>query len=86
MAGWTEGCPRDVKPAIAGQELVGMGLGFQKRDQALELGWVFGADVGSATLKVLGVLDAANLGVDARIAETGVDDNWAADGLAGRLQ
>ena len=86
VAGWTEGSPRDVEPAIAGEELVGKGLGFQERDKALELGWVFGADVGSAALEVLGVLDTANESVDARIAEAGVDDDGTADGLAGRLQ
>ena len=75
-----------MEPAIAGQELVGKGVGFQERDKALELGGVLGADVGSLAEHVLRVLDAAYEGVDTRVAEAGVDDNWAADGLAGRFQ
>lgn len=75
-----------MEPAIAGEELVGKGVGLQERDQVLELGWVFGADVGSLAKKVLGVLDTANESVDARVTEARVDDDGTADGLAGRLQ
>ena len=85
MAGRTEGSPGDVEPAGAGQELVGIFTIAEERDQTVELGGVLGADVGSLANEVLGVLDTANKGVDAGIAEAAVDDDGA-DGLAGRLQ
>jgi len=75
-----------VKPAGAGQELVGQGVGFQEVDQALELFGVLGADVGSLAEQVLGVSDATNLSVYATVAEAAVDDDGAADSLAGGLQ
>ena len=86
MAGRTEGSPGDVEPAVAGQELVGIFTIAEERDQAVELGGVLGADVGSLANEVLGVLDTANKGVDARVAEAAVDDDGTADSLAGRLQ
>ena len=86
VAGRTEGSPGDVEPAGAGQELVGIFRIAEERDQTQEQGRVFGADVGSLTEEVLGVPDTANEGVDTRIAEAGVDDDGAADGLAGGLQ
>ena len=75
-----------MEPAIAGQELVGIFTCLEERDEALELPRVLGADIGSAALEVLGILDAAHEGVDARVAEAGVDDDGTADGLSGRLQ
>ena len=86
MAGRTEGSPGDVEPAGAGQELVGIFTIAEERDQTVELGGVLGADVGSLANEVLGVLDTANKGVDARVAEAAVDDDGTAYGLAGRLQ
>ena len=86
ITGRTEGSPGDVEPAGAGQELVGILTLFQKRDQSLELLRVLGADVGSAALQVLGVLDTTNASVDVGIAEAGVDDDGTADGLASGLQ
>ena len=49
MAWRGEGIPRDVEPAVAGQELVGKCMGLEEVDQALELLRVLGADVGSLT-------------------------------------
>ena len=86
MAGRGEGRPGDVEPAGAGQELVGIFTTAEERDQTVELGGVLGADVGSLANEVLGVPDAANKGVDARVAEAAGDDDGAAYGLAGRLQ
>ena len=86
MPGNGEGRPGDVKPAVAGQELVGILTTAEECDQALELGGILGADVGSLAEQVLRVLDAANEGVDTRVAEAGVDDDGTADGLAGRFQ
>ena len=86
MAGDAEGCPRDVKPAVAGQELVGILTCLEERDQMLELLGGFRANVGSTALEVLGISDATNLLVDGLVAETGVDDDGAADSLAGGLQ
>ena len=79
-----EGCPRDVEPAGASQELVGQGVGFQEVDQMLELLGVLGADVGGLALQVLGVADTTNERVDAAIAEARVDDDGA-NLLTGRL-
>ena len=75
-----------MEPARAGQELVGQGVAFQEVDQMLELFGVLGADVGSAALQVLGVADTTNLSVNATVAEAAVDDDGAADSLAGGLQ
>ena len=80
-----EGIPRDMKPAVAGQELVGVFTSAEEVDQALELLRVLGADVGSLSQQVLGVLDTTNESVDARVAEAGVDDDGT-DHLAGRFQ
>ena len=55
-------------------------------DQALELVRILRTDVGSLTELVLGITDTTNERVDARVAETGVDDDGASDGLAGWLQ
>ena len=74
-----------MEPAIAGQELVGIFTIAEEHDQVLELGGVTRADVGSLTEQVLRILDAANEGVDAMIAEAGVDDDGT-DFLTGRLQ
>jgi hypothetical protein len=82
----TEGTPRNVEPAVACQELVGMFTGAKEIDQALELARVLGTDIGSQAQQVLGVLDTTNQGVDAMVAEAGVDDDGTADSLTGRLQ
>ena len=81
-----EGFPGNVEPAGAGQELVGILTLFQERDKALELLRVTRADVGGLAEEVLGVLDTANKGVDAGVAEAAVDDDGTADSLAGRFQ
>ena len=75
-----------MEPTVAGQKLVGQGIGLQECDQALELLRVFGADVGSLALEVLGGADATNLSVDPTVAEARVNDDGTADGLAGGLQ
>ena len=81
-----EGCPRDVEPAGAGQKLVGILTCLEERDQALELLGVLGTDVGGTAVEVLGISDATHLVVDGLVAEAAVDDDGAADGLAGGLQ
>ena len=85
VAGWGEGSPGDVEPAVGGEELVGEGVSLQERNEALELGGVLGADVGSLAKEMLGVLDAADQAVHAAVAEAGVDDDGT-DLLSGRLQ
>lgn len=85
VAGDAEGCPGDMEPAVAGQELVGVFTSAEEVDQALELARVLGSDVGSLPQQVLGVLDATNQSIDARVAEAGVDDDGT-DHLAGWLQ
>ena len=52
----------------------------------LELLRVLGANVGSAALKVLRVTDTTHTAINVGIAEAAVDDDGAADGLAGGLQ
>ena len=85
VARWAEGTPGDVKPAVAGQELVGVFTGAKEVDQTLELLKVFGADVGSLAEQVLRVADATNKSVHARVAEAGVDDDGS-DLAAGGFQ
>lgn len=85
MSWGAEGSPGDVKPAGADQELVGVFTGAKKVNKALELLRVLGADVGSLAKEVLRVANATDKGVDARRAETAIDDDRA-DHLAGGLQ
>ena len=75
MAGRSEGRPGDVEPVGGCQELVGHGMGLQKRNQAVELGGVFRADVGSLTEQVLRVADATHLAVVGLVAVARVDDD-----------
>ena len=86
VSGLGEGTPRDVEPAAAGgQELVGVRMGAQEVDQAVELLRVLGANVGSLACEVLRVADAAHMAVDILVAESAVDDDGA-DHLPGRFQ
>ena len=77
MPGLGEGIPRDVEPAGACEQLVGIGTGFQKIHQPLELPWVFGADIGSLAQQVLRARHAAHTAVHVGITETAVDDDGA---------
>ena len=77
MAGGGKRFPGDVQPAVAGQELVGQFVSFQEVDQMLESNGVLRADVGSTTLKMLGVLDSTYTAVHIGITKTGVDDDRA---------
>lgn len=54
MSWGAERIPRDVEPAAAGKELVGIFTGLEEGDEVLELGGILGADVGSLTEEVLG--------------------------------
>ena len=74
-----------MEPVGGGKELVGIFTSLEESDEALELGGVFGADVGSLTEEMLRVLDATDQGVDARVAVARIDDDGA-DHLAGGLQ
>ena len=86
VSGLGEGTPRDVEPAAAGgQELVGVRMGAQEVDQAVELLRVLGANVGSLACEVLRVADAAHMAVDILVAEAAVDDDRT-DHLPGRFQ
>lgn len=70
MARDAEGVPRDVQPAVAGQELVGQFVSFQEVDQMLELNGGLGTDVGSTALKMLRVLDPTYTAVHVGITNT----------------
>ena len=76
VAGWGEWVPRDVKPAVASQELVGVRAGAKEVDKALELLGVVRADVGGLALQVLRALDTTDEGIDAGRTEAGVDEDW----------
>ncbi len=85
MSGDAEGVPRDVEPPVAGEELVGQIVRLEEIDQALELLRVLGVDVGGLAKQVLRVTDTTHEGVDARVAETGVDEDGT-DHLSGGFQ
>ena len=74
-----------MKPAGAGEELVGVRIGAEEVHKFRELLRVTRADVGSLTEEMLRVANAADEGVDARVAEAGVDEDGT-DHLAGGLQ
>ena len=86
MARDAEGLPGNVEPAVAGQELVGKLVSFQKIDQAFELGGILRTDVGSTALKVLRVFDPTYAAVHVGITKAGVNDDGTADSLAGGLK
>ena len=75
VAGGGEGRPGDVEPAGTGQQLVGIVAGAEEVHQALELLWVFGADVGSLTEQVLRVAHTTDLAVVGLVPITRVDDD-----------
>ncbi len=85
MSWGAEGIPRDVEPAGGGKELVGIFTGLEEGDEALELARVLGADIDGLSKKVLGIGDATDEGVDARVAEARVDEDWT-NHLPSRLQ
>ena len=80
-----EGIPRDMKPAIAGQELVGVLRVLEEVDQKLELPRVLGADVGGLAQQVLRVADTTHMAVDVLVAKAGVDEDGT-DHLSGGFQ
>ena len=75
MAGGGEGGPRDVKPAGAGQQLVGILAGAEEVNQSLELLRVPWTDVGSLTEEVLRVAHATDLPVVGLVAVARVHDD-----------
>ena len=84
MAGLGEGVPGKVEPTIAGEELIGKGVSFKEVDEALELSWILGTDVGSLADKVLRVAYTPYSAIDVLRTETGID-NDRANNLAGRF-
>ena len=80
-----EGVPRDVEPAIAGEELVGELVSLEEIDQTLELSRIARADVGSLAEEVLRVSDTTHEGIDTRVAESGVNKDGTGY-FSGRLQ
>ena len=83
MAGRGEGIPRDMEPAVAGEKLISELPGFEEFDQTLELGRVFGTDVGGLAEEMLGVADTADFAVYGFTTEAGIDDNGANDKTGG---
>ena len=69
VAGQCEGIPRDVEPAIACEQLVGVFADLQEFYEIPELRGVLRPDVGSLAEKMLGSTDTPYLLVDFRIAE-----------------
>ena len=80
-----EGVPGDVEPAIAREKLVGEFVSLEEIYEALELLRVLGAYVGSLAEEVLRVTDTTHEGIDARVAEAGVDEDGP-DYFSGRFQ
>ena len=74
-----------MEPTCGGQQLVGQFVRLEKAHKIKELRGVLGANVGSLALQMLRVANATDQGVDARVAEAGVDDDGA-NHLAGGLQ
>ena len=74
-----------MEPPVAGEELVGEFVSLEEGNEALELLRILGADVGGLAEQVLRVTDSTHEGVDARVAETGVDEDGT-DHLSGGFQ
>ena len=76
VSGRSEGRPRDVKPAVASEQLVGMFACLEEVHEALELPWVEWPDVCGLTHEVLRVTDSAHLTVHGLVSEARIDDDW----------
>ena len=76
VAGLGEGVPGDVEPGGARQELVGVRRGLEEIHEALELGRILRADIGSLTAEVLRILHATHQAVHPAVAEARVHDDW----------
>ena len=74
-----------MEPTCGGQQLVSQFVRLEEVHEALELLRVTRADVGSLALQMLRVANATDQGVDARVAEAGIDDDGT-NHLAGGLQ
>ena len=53
MARVAEGVPGDVQPTVAGEQLVGIGMGAQEVHKALELLRILRSDIRSLSYEVL---------------------------------
>ena len=69
VAGLGEGVPGDVEPGGARQQLVGVRRGLEECHEALELGRILRADIGSLTAEVLRSGDATHQAVHPAVAE-----------------
>ena len=74
-----------MEPAVACQQLVRQIVSLEEVHEALELAGVLGADVGSLAKEMLRVANATDQGVDARVAEAGINDDGT-DHLSGGFQ
>ena len=86
VAGWSEGRPRDVEPARARQQLVGIFPRLEEVNEALELLWVERPDVGSLADEVLRVSHTAHLTMHLLATEARSDDDRPHDEPGGFQQ
>ena len=75
MAGVGERTPGEVEPAIAGEQLVGVGARLEVVHQSPELGWILRADIGCLTDEVLRVFHPSHPGVHSLTSEARIDDH-----------
>ena len=73
----SEGVPRDVEPAVAGQELVGEFVGLEEADKALELGRILGTDIGGLAKGVLGIANAPYSTIDSLVSKARINNDGA---------
>ena len=85
VAGAGEGGPGNVEPAVAGEQLVGVGVCPQERHEEVELCRVPRSDVGCLTGEVLRILDTSDPPVHLLVPVPGVDDDGS-DVQPGRFQ
>ena len=84
-AWWSEGRPRDVEPARAREQLVGIFPRLEEVHEALELSGVKRPDVCSLANEMLRISHTAHLAVNGLATEAGVDNDWS-DHMTGWLQ
>ena len=85
VAGAGEGGPGNVEPAVAGEQLVGVGVCPQERHEEVELCRVARTDVGCLTGEVLRILETSDPPVHLLVPIPGVDDDGS-DVQPGRFQ
>ena len=85
MAWKSKWIPRDVEPAGASKELIGIFPFLEEIYERRKLGRIFGTNIGCLADEVLRAVDTTHQTINSSVAETRVDDDGT-DHMTGRFQ